>query len=221
MTIKFISLNQKFVEIAKMYGLDASCMDIRDYKVERKTYFVSPANSLGFMDGGYDLALSRDVMPGIERNVKKKIAEVGRTNLLGRKYLPIGSYIILDSDDPLKKLVVSPTMLLPQDVSNTNNAYYSALFALEGITTYDKDDSKYDIILTSLCCGYGKMDEEKSVLQIFRAIQHYKLPSKFQFARHWGGKWDYSICEPNLSEQPKIYQNTEWFNIDSSEVKNI
>ena len=221
MTIKFISLNEKFVEIAKMYGLDASCMDIRDYKVERKTYFVSPANSLGFMDGGYDLALSRDVMPGIERNVKKKIAEVGRTNLLGRKYLPIGSYIILDSDDPLKKLVVSPTMLLPQDVSNTNNAYYSALFALEGITTYDKDDSKYDIILTSLCCGYGKMDEEKSVAQIVRAIQHYRLPSKIDFARVRGGKRDYLICEPNLLEQPKIYQNTEWFNIDSSEVKNI
>ena len=47
------------------------------------------------MDGGIDLALSRVVFPGIEKDVKERIKRIGPTNMLGRSYLPIGSATVL------------------------------------------------------------------------------------------------------------------------------
>jgi O-acetyl-ADP-ribose deacetylase (regulator of RNase III) len=39
--------------------------------------FVSPANSIGFMDGGIDYVYSRDMFVGVEKAVKGKIREIG------------------------------------------------------------------------------------------------------------------------------------------------
>jgi O-acetyl-ADP-ribose deacetylase (regulator of RNase III) len=39
--------------------------------------FVSPANSLGFMDGGIDFAYSRHMFPGVEGTVRSKIRALG------------------------------------------------------------------------------------------------------------------------------------------------
>jgi len=46
-------------------------MKVQDYIPTKKTYYVSPANSLCFMDGGIDYALSRIIFPNIEMEVKK------------------------------------------------------------------------------------------------------------------------------------------------------
>jgi O-acetyl-ADP-ribose deacetylase (regulator of RNase III) len=40
-------------------------------KDNKKTYYVSPANSLCFMDGGIDYALSRIIFQNIEVGVKQ------------------------------------------------------------------------------------------------------------------------------------------------------
>jgi len=111
MPIKFISLNYDFVNKIKALGYEAHAMKIEEYTPVRHTYYVSPANSLCFMDGGIDLSLSRNVMPGIEQKVQDIVKMYGKTNLLGRKYLPIGSSIIVPYDN-MKSLVVAPTMLL-------------------------------------------------------------------------------------------------------------
>ena len=73
-------------------------MKIEDYipNPDKKTYYVSPANSLCFMDGGIDYSLSRIIFPGIEMKVKDRVKALKKMTLLGRYYLPIGSSIILD-----------------------------------------------------------------------------------------------------------------------------
>ena len=70
----------------------------------------------------------------IEREVKDIVKQLGITSLVGKSYLPIGSSIILDKGE--KSLVISPTMLLPQNVSSTKNAYYSTksvLYNIDGV----------------------------------------------------------------------------------------
>ena len=129
MPIKFVSLNYDFVNKIRAIGYEAYDMKIEDYKPVRYTYYVSPANSLCFMDGGIDLSLSRNIFPGIEQIVRNQVKLHGKTNLLGRKYLPVGSSIIIPYDN-LKSLIVAPTMLLPQNVSNTKNAYYATVSVL-------------------------------------------------------------------------------------------
>ena len=156
MPIIFITLSETYTEKIKRHGFDAMTMKIEDYVPKRKTYYVSPANSLCFMDGGIDYPLSRIIFPGIEREVKRIVRENGFINLLDRSYLPIGSSIILDKGD--KALVVSPTMLLPQNVSGTKNAYYATMAVLYNILVNRKENiNDIDIIFTSFCCGTLKI----------------------------------------------------------------
>jgi O-acetyl-ADP-ribose deacetylase (regulator of RNase III) len=207
MPIKFISINEEFTKIAKQYGYDAVTMPIEKYVPHKDTYYVSPANSLGFMDGGIDYVLSRVIFPGIETRVKKRFKEIGIKNRLGRYYLPIGSSTIIDVTDK-SHLIVAPTMLLPQDVSTTENAYHSTRSILYNLICNRKlSIHKTDILLTSMCCGYGKMTPKQSFLQIHRAIQDYKTFIPDNISKHT------VLQEPNLHEQPKIYQNTEWLEI--------
>ncbi len=223
MPIIFITLSESYAEKIRHHGFDARVMKIQDYQprpTARITYYVSPANSLCFMDGGIDYALSRQVFPGIEPLVKQQVRELGRQTLLGRPYLPIGSSIILDpqlTQQPGKALCVAPTMLLPQNVSQTRNAYYATMAVLYNIRVNqcaDFDDS--DILLTSFCCGYGRMDEDESIRQILQGIQDY-VTYKPTWTSNENGKI-IVLAEPNLSEQPKYYQNTEWLDIQPNEI---
>lgn len=215
MPIKFISLNEKFINSMKEKGYESECLKIQDYKPLRKTYYVSPANSLCFMDGGIDYALSRIIFPDIEKTVKKTVRELNIQNLLGRNYLPIGSSIIVDYNE-LSSLVVAPTMLLPQNVSKTQNAYYATMAVLYNVLVNKKENiNNVDILLTSLCCGYGAMDEEESIAQILKGIEDYKKYSPKTVNQN------IIIHEPNLKEQPKYYQNSEWFTIDPSQIERI
>jgi len=82
MTIIFISLDNDYIESIKLNGFEAYKMKIEDYKPnkEKKTYYVSPANSLCFMDGGIDLALSRKIFPCIEGKVKKEVQKINKND---------------------------------------------------------------------------------------------------------------------------------------------
>lgn len=214
MPIIFISLNETFTEKVKTYGLEAKTMKIQDYipNPNKKTYYVSPANSLCFMDGGIDYALSRIIFPNIEIEVKKIVKQLGITSIVGKPYLPIGSSIIIDKDNN-KSLVISPTMLLPQNVSTTKNAYYATISVLYNILINKKEKLEdIDILFTSFCCGYGQMKEDVSIQQIIDGIKDY-VNYKPKIINQ-----NIIINEPNLYDQPKYYQNTEFFNIKPEEI---
>ena len=215
MPIIFISLSETYTEKIKRLGFEGYTIKIQDYSPNpnRKTYYVSPANSLCFMDGGIDYALSRIIFPNIEIEVKNIVKQLGITSIVGKPYLPIGSSIIVNKGD--KSLVISPTMLLPQNVSNTKNAYYATIAVLYNILINTKENiDDIDIIFTSFCCGYGKMEEDVSIQQIIDGIKDYihykpKVINK-----------NIIINEPNLYDQPKYYQNTEFFSIKPGEIIN-
>lgn len=214
MPIIFISYSNSFIDKIKSLGFDGYVMNIKDYQVKRKTYYISPANSLCFMDGGIDKILSGIIFPNIEKEVKQILIQYGKINLLGRKYLPIGSSMIIEKGE--KNLIVAPTMLLPQNVSKTNNAYYATMAILYNLLINKKEDlNNIDILFTSLCCGYGMMDEDESIKQIIKGINDYKNYKPNIINEN------IIIYEPNLNEQPKYYQNTEFFNVNPKEIINI
>lgn len=216
MPIKFISLNDKFIKIMKEKGYEAYLMDIENYKIERKTYYMSPANTLCFMDGGIDYVLSRKIFPNIEKIVKMYLLVLSKKynlfTLLGRAYLPIGSSLIIDYDLN-RSIIISPTMLLPQDISTTQNAYYSIQAVLYNILINKNENiDDVDIIITSICCGYGKMNEEESAKQIINGIKDYR-----EYKPKKKGE-NYIINEIDLMTQPKYYQNTEWIKLKPEEI---
>lgn len=228
MPIKFISLSETFTKAMILNGYEAYTMKIEDYQPSKtnKTYYVSPANSIGFMDGGIDYALSRHVFPGIEKQVKKAIHTIGHKNLVEQCYLPIGSSIIITQpNETMKALIVAPTMLLPQNVSETTNAYYATMAILYNIYCNEhenEDESTIDILFTSLCCGYGRMKEEECIIQILAGIEDYKQYKPSIVCKSLSqGLYSLVLHEPTLFFQPKYYQNISFFDIDPNEIQLI
>ena len=108
-------------------------------------------------------------------------------------------------------------MLLPQDVRNTRYAYYATMEVLYNIIINKKEQiNNVDIIFTSLCCGYGKIDEITSITQILQGLNDYILYNPTTIINE-----NIIINEPNLLEQPEYYQNTEWFDISPYEIANV
>jgi O-acetyl-ADP-ribose deacetylase (regulator of RNase III) len=202
MPIKFVSYSQDFVDIMNNLGFESFNMNIEEYQLDSKvkhTYYVSAGNSLGYMDGEIDLSLSRIVFPGVDKHVNKTIKKYGKENLVGIKYLPIGSSIIIKYNET-KSLIVAP---VPQDVSTTDNTYYATMAALYHlVNNLEQKLTEVDVIFTSICCGYGKMTPEESSKQIIQGIVNYPtyVPNK-----HIINLQDYIttiiINEPNLKEQ--------------------
>ncbi len=218
MPIIFITLSESYAEKIRKYDFEAKTMKIQDYQPNpnKRTYYVSPANSLCFMDGGIDYALSRIIFPNIEKDVKKVVKELGIESIVGKPYLPIGSSIIIDKDDNTNKkrsLIIAPTMLLPQNVSMTKNAYYATMAILYNILINRKENlNDVDIIMTSLCCGYGKMNEDDSIKQILDAIRDFERYNPLVIDNN------IILKEPNLLSQPKYYMNSEFFNINPEDM---
>lgn len=149
------------------------------------------------MDGGIDKVYSQVMFPGIEKEVKAAIKETCGVSDLGRPWLRIGDAL------KVKQLIVAPTMLLPQNVKDTKNAYYALNAALweadwTGIST---------LVVPGMCTGYGKMDVLTAVTQMKTAHED------FQHGRRCG-----KTTEEILKEQPKYYENLEFTNFPASEV---
>ena len=201
MPIKFITKNKKFAQIMKKQSCYEVIMrNIEDYKPkkDRKTFYVSPANSIGWVDGGIDEVLA-EMFPGLGAIVEKKYRKLGKQNQKGYYYLPVGSSIIIK----LKKniyLVSAPTMLVPEFVEKTQNAYFSTMAILYNILENCKENIKdVDILFTSMCCGCGNMKPKKSVNQILKGIKNYKNYKPESISK----KHKLVLHEPNLIEQPE------------------
>lgn len=221
--ITIISLNQEYIDLAKKEGFKhAHKMQIQEYRPIRKNvFYVSPANSLGFMDGGIDMDLSRVVMPDIEKPLKREIQKHGLLTKLGRKHLPIGSSIIVEPEkqdvylyylkDKNCHLVSAPTMWLPQDVSMTQNCYYATVASLYNVLINCRYQDA-EIIFTSMACGWGKMTPKQSLDQFIHAVKTYPEYRPHKIVDRC------VIHQPNIEEQGNFYENTEWKDIDPADV---
>ena len=202
-SIEIVSLNATFVTAAAVvFGDRAICrlQDIREVDREGAA-FVSPANSLGFMDGGIDAVL-RDMFVGCEDRLKQRIRELGLLTGLGRPYLPVGS-AHWQAVGPNTVLISAPTMFLPHDVSATRNAYWAMMAALCAAA----DAQVGRLIVPSLCCGWGRMPVAKAAAQMREALDDWVAGSIPACVHDAGAGW---ILLPSRdAEQPANYDNRE------------
>lgn len=201
MKLIIISTNEKFIVEARKKFKDVPCIlgDVQTVPKE-DTVFMSPANSLGFMDGGIDYVYSRNMFPNIEKKVKEEIKGLGLVTNLGRPYLRIGSAILVPYES--SALICAPTMFLPHNVSNTRNAYHSFLATLILFSRFNYKK----LVVTSLCCGYGKMNEQVSVEQMYEAYNDF-LKNKYETIDHPD---KHVLLRKSVDhEQPRIFDNRE------------
>ena len=173
-TITFISLNKKWTDYMRIYFKNETVDIINDNITNidmKESIFVSPANSLGFMDGGVDRILNEDIFLDCREQYQAKLSELPYRTILGRPYLPVGSALFVPRDIEKSGIIFASTMFKPSDVSKTRNAYHS-FFA--GLYLMRKYNGNYkSLIATSHCCGYGMMTEEESARQMYDAWKDF------------------------------------------------
>ena len=173
--------------------------------------YVSPANSLLYMDGGVDKAYSEVMFPGIRHSLQEVAKQVGHINKLCQSYIRIGSALAIEYASNAW-LIAAPTMWSPQDVSSTNNAYHATKAAL---ICADAIPNLQRLIIPAMCCGYGKMSAAQAAGQVCSAIvQHPCLPvgvGEPSRLSHRGCRCIYecSLPEPE-EEQPQVYVNQDF-----------
>ena len=135
------------IEFSNYSNIKTSCGNIFDLNADA---IISPANSFGFMDGGIDLVYSEYFGWNLEKELQKNIQ---------KKYngeIPVGvATIIKTNNEKIKYLVSAPTMRIPEDVSNTLNAYLAFRASLIEIIKFNKNNKQK--IKSVLCPGLGTL----------------------------------------------------------------
>jgi O-acetyl-ADP-ribose deacetylase (regulator of RNase III) len=221
MKLQLVSLDRDFIESASdLFGSRATCKVLDIKKVSQKgAAFVSPANSLGIMDGGIDLVLSRDMFPGCEERIQSMIRCLGdrpyireTSAITGQiRYKPllrVGSAMWLPVG-PEIALIVAPTMIIPHDVADTQNAYWAFIAALVAMDRIEKasDGTIHTLVCTSLCCGVGRMDPEQSAIQMRRAWDDFHAGRIPEETEKVGDQ--YVLMPSRDDQQPSNYDNHE------------
>ena len=219
-TIHLVSLNQEWCEFLRRafqgsMRVRVTHGDIRHIP-RKNTAFVSPANSLGSMDGGIDAVLT-ELLPGCDTELRNKIAELDTKTTLGRPILPVGSGILIPHKETGCALISAPTMFRPQSVSHTRNAYWSTRAALEVLFKWRSQfpilEKPYTtVVLTSHCCGIGNMSARNCAIQMYEAIKDFEQP-RGSFELQYTPRPDL-VLGPEFGIKPRT-----WFEMtDSGEV---
>ena len=127
------------------HNVKISCGDIFGLSADA---IISPANSFGFMDGGIDLRYTIYFGLDLQKSLQNKI----RSDFYGE--LPVGLATIVETNNAkIKYLISCPTMRVPEDVSNTVNAYLAFRAGLTEAINFNRNNS--DKITSILCPGLG------------------------------------------------------------------
>lgn len=141
-----------------------------DYFSVQTDCMVSPANSFGIMDGGLDRAIRDTLGYEMEGNLQREIIEQYHGEL------PVGSALIIETGHAKwPHLICAPTMRIPEDVSNSLNAYLAFRAILLAIRQFNASQSKAKInsmVCPGLATGVGNIDPRKCAAQM-RVAYHF------------------------------------------------
>lgn len=132
--------------------------------------YVSPANSHGVMDGGFDRLL-RNRFPGVDVLVQREIDKRGGL-------LPIGHAVIVDTGDwDVPYLIAAPTMVTPSAIHNTNNVFLAMRGLLNAVHAFNSqtDAPIQSIAIPGLGTGIGQMPPSIAARQMIEAYEAFLL----------------------------------------------
>jgi O-acetyl-ADP-ribose deacetylase (regulator of RNase III) len=132
-----------------------------------------PANAFGFTDGGVDMAISREIFDW-------RLQDTLHT-LIEREYggeLLVGQALVLPTGSSrFRYVVVAPTMRVPDDVSDSVNAYLAMRAILRAVEAHNRAmkgrpaEQISSLAVPGLCTGTGKMPADRAANQMWTAYR--------------------------------------------------
>lgn len=152
------------------YGLNnvsIVCSDFVEFMRRNKVdCVVSPANSYGIMDGGYDEAITAWFGNDLQERVQRHIVD----NLYGEQ--PVGTSIILDTNLDGVKLIHTPTMRTPSIIKDESLVYHCTRSCL--ITALNGGVSS--VVLPAFGAATGCVPYETVAQMMWRAYDQLNNP---------------------------------------------
>lgn len=172
-------INNDKIEVNIVHGDFKSLLDNIEIQC-----IVSPANAFGLMDGGYDLAITEYFGTELQDKVQEHIIK----EYYGEQILCTSFIVDIPNTD--KKLIHTPTMMIPMDMSNSDVAYQSTRATLICAINNNIDS----IVIPAFAGGCGKMKTKVIAKQMRLAFENI-------FNRTNEINWDYALnrCE-NISK---------------------
>jgi O-acetyl-ADP-ribose deacetylase (regulator of RNase III) len=166
--------NESFISEAQRlekYGIRVLKMNLREILINYEmTALISPANSLGIMNGGID-EIYMKIFPGIENKVQEHIDKLDCKTNKGRCYLPIGSSTSVLTDNSFcPVLICTPTMFFPMNIQGSKNIF-AAFMSILHIVSHNPNST---IMCPGLGTGVGQMSAKESIDQIEMAINKFE-----------------------------------------------
>lgn len=146
---------------------------------------ITPGNSFGFMDGGFDEVMVQMFGPDTEKRVRSII----ESDCNGE--MNVGDAAIVAPSMGYPLLCYAPTMRVPMQITRTDNVYLAMRAALLAIKRHNDlamlADYETDHIRTILCpmlgTGAGKMPPREAAKQMRAAWDGFK--PKHKIPQNW------------------------------------
>ncbi len=124
---------------------------------------VSPANSFGFMDGGFDWSISEMLGWKIQPIVQKIIRNKHAGELL------VGAAeSVATNNEQFPYLICAPTMRVPQNVADSLNAFLAMRAIMLAISAFNRENANHigSVAIPGLCTGVGRMPYDRCARQM-------------------------------------------------------
>lgn len=198
MEIYLIEIDQRKFKYLKAYFENENVKLINDSfenfmknNKEKIDCVVSPANSFGLMDGGYDLALTNWYGNQLQERVQDYIIN----NYLGEQ--PVATSFIIEANKDNQYLIHTPTMRTPENITDARVIYQCMRTTL---ITAMKNKVK-SILIPMFGGDTGMVKPQVVAKMMWKAYQQINNPPKKI-------DWDYAQSIEILPEED-FYQNWE------------
>ena len=193
MKVYLLDRNKRISDIWKIYFRDEQDVEVvccgfekfmENYNVE---CIVSPANSYGIMDGGYDLAITEYFGEELMKKVQKYIIR----NYYGEQ--PVGTSFIIETGVKNIKLIHTPTMRIPAKIKEPMVVYQAMRTTL--MTALENNIKS--IVIPAFGGWCGDMNPQELCELMYEGYRQIMNPPEKL-------SWDYATrWEPEISEKWK------------------
>lgn len=154
---------------------------------------VSPANSYGLMDGGYDEAITQFWGDFVQQKVQKKIQE----QYLGEQPVATVLVVTIDTDKRVKLLHI-PTMKVPEPIIDPQIIYHCMR---QAIITAIMDDDIENIVIPAFGALTGRVPSEMVAKQMYAA--YLQIKTQIENGNPCIGSWN-TVLRQNLQILKKL-----------------